>query len=246
MRWPSCTAPEPRRIVRGRGGDEGDDDGRRGAGDAGVEVVLGEPVAAVAEPLGLPGEVDACCAAPAAASEPERDRDEVEDARGMPAMVGAALSGRWARGRCGHGYRPRAEFGSGDDRTPGKRRVGEVPSRDEHGVQTAPHLVGAPVRLKGGNRSATTQGAGHPLQIDVGPGVQADTARATRTRQRDEHGLGTTSSPPLLRSLGLLVPGPAVLGRGTPMSSQARRSRTGGGGRAYCGFMKPSGLPWEG
>ena len=43
----------------GRGGGQRQHHGRGGAGHAGVEVVLGEPVAAVAEPLGLPGEVDA-------------------------------------------------------------------------------------------------------------------------------------------------------------------------------------------
>ena len=42
----------------GGGGDEGDDQRRRRAGDARVEVVLGDPVAAVAGGLGAPGEVD--------------------------------------------------------------------------------------------------------------------------------------------------------------------------------------------
>lgn len=38
--------------------DEGDEDRRGRAGDTRVEVVLGEPVAPVAEPFRLPGEVD--------------------------------------------------------------------------------------------------------------------------------------------------------------------------------------------
>ncbi len=44
---------------RGRGRGEGEDDGRGRAGHARVEVVLGEPVAGVAEALGLAGKVDA-------------------------------------------------------------------------------------------------------------------------------------------------------------------------------------------
>ena len=44
---------------RGSGGSQRQHDGGGGSGDAGVEVMLGEPVAGVAEALGLLGEVDA-------------------------------------------------------------------------------------------------------------------------------------------------------------------------------------------
>jgi hypothetical protein len=44
---------------RGRSRGEGEDDSWRGAGGAGVEVVLGEPVAGVAEAFCVPGQVDA-------------------------------------------------------------------------------------------------------------------------------------------------------------------------------------------
>ncbi len=43
---------------RGAGGDMADDDGGRGAGDARHVVMLGEPVAVVAEPLGMAGEIE--------------------------------------------------------------------------------------------------------------------------------------------------------------------------------------------
>ena len=51
------TGAEPDRR-RGFGG-QGQDDRRGGAGHAGIEVMLGEPVAGVAEPFGLLGQVDA-------------------------------------------------------------------------------------------------------------------------------------------------------------------------------------------
>src|SRR6185437_10541159 len=63
---------------RGGGRGEGERDGRRGARDAGVEVVLGEPVAGVAETFGLPREVDAVAQRLGGVG-PGGDRDQVED-----------------------------------------------------------------------------------------------------------------------------------------------------------------------
>ena len=66
---------------RGARGEVADDDGRRGARDARHVVVLGDPVARVAEPLGVAGEVEAV-AERVAGRRAERDRREVEDGKG--------------------------------------------------------------------------------------------------------------------------------------------------------------------
>ena len=62
----------------GRGGrGQREHDRRGGAGHAGVEMVLGQPVPGVAESLGLPGQVDAV-AQRLAGRAARRDRDQVE------------------------------------------------------------------------------------------------------------------------------------------------------------------------
>jgi hypothetical protein len=67
---------EPDRGRRGRG--QRQHHGRGGAGHPGVEMVLGEPVAGVAEPFGLLGQVDAVPQR-LGRVRPGRDRDEVQD-----------------------------------------------------------------------------------------------------------------------------------------------------------------------
>ena len=59
VRWPSWTAPEPIRIVEVAAAVSASSDGRGGAGHPRIEVMLGEPVPGVAEPLGGLGQVDA-------------------------------------------------------------------------------------------------------------------------------------------------------------------------------------------
>ena len=59
VRWPIWTAPDPILIVVVAAAVSASTTGGRGAGHAGVEVVLGEPVPGVAEALGRLGEVDA-------------------------------------------------------------------------------------------------------------------------------------------------------------------------------------------
>ncbi len=66
--------------ARRRGG-QGQQHGGRGPGDPRVQVVLGEPVAGVAEGLRLPGEVDAVVEGVGGGGT-GRDRDEVEDPEG--------------------------------------------------------------------------------------------------------------------------------------------------------------------
>ena len=51
-------APGADPDLAGRAGDQADHDGGVGAGHPGIEVVLGEPVAVVAEPFGVLGQVD--------------------------------------------------------------------------------------------------------------------------------------------------------------------------------------------
>ena len=63
---------------RRRGGGQRQHHGRGGAGHARVEMVLGEPVAGVAEPFGLLGQVDAV-AQRLGRGRAGRDRDEVQD-----------------------------------------------------------------------------------------------------------------------------------------------------------------------
>ena len=71
---------------RGRGGGQGQYDGRRGAGDAGVEVVLGEPVPGVAEALGRLRQVDAVPQG-LGGGRTRADRHQVENGEGVLAMA---------------------------------------------------------------------------------------------------------------------------------------------------------------
>ncbi|GAA2647080.1 hypothetical protein GCM10010425_66350 [Streptomyces spororaveus] len=66
---------------RGRGGGQREHDRRGGPGDPRIEVVLGEPVAGIAELLGLPGEIDAVPQGLGGGGT-GGDGDEVEDPEG--------------------------------------------------------------------------------------------------------------------------------------------------------------------
>jgi hypothetical protein len=63
---------------RRRGGGQRQHHGRGGAGHPRVEMVLGEPVASVAEPFGLLGQVDAVPQR-LGRVRPGRDRDQIQD-----------------------------------------------------------------------------------------------------------------------------------------------------------------------
>jgi len=79
---------------RGRGGRQGQDDGRGGSGDAGVEVVLGKPVPGVAEALGGLRQVDAV-AKRLGGGGTRADRHQVEDGeRGNGHIVSVTLPSR--------------------------------------------------------------------------------------------------------------------------------------------------------
>ncbi len=73
---------------RGSGGGQREHDGRGGPGHPGIEVVLGEPVAGVAELLGPPGEIDAVPQGLGGGGT-GRDGDEVEDPEGDAGHVRA-------------------------------------------------------------------------------------------------------------------------------------------------------------
>ena len=74
----SMMPPAPTRMRLRAGGDVGDDDRGRGAGDAGHVVVLGHPEAAIAPALGVGGEI-AGVVERAARIGLFGDADEIED-----------------------------------------------------------------------------------------------------------------------------------------------------------------------
>jgi hypothetical protein len=91
VRWPICTAPEPSRKLVVAAAVRASTTAGEGAGHAELEVVLGEPVASVAEPFGLPGQVDAVPQG-LGGVRTARDRDPSRTVSGVVVMRASSLS----------------------------------------------------------------------------------------------------------------------------------------------------------